>query len=116
MNLAIINKTRQFATTADSAFLTDLSGGVPPQLLGRPLYECSDLDGVINAAAENHVAVFGDFSNYRIVDRVGFTVEMIPNLISTTNGCPTGQRGMLAWWRTGADSVNDAGFCILNVT
>lgn len=83
--------------------------------MGKPLYECSDVDGIINATVENYAAVFGDWSNYRIVDRVGFTVEMIPNLFGAT-GRPTGSRGLLAWWRTGADSVNDTGFCMLNVT
>lgn len=116
-NLNIINDIRQFATANNyHAFLTDLAGGQPSQMLGRPLYECSDMDGVINASAENYVLVNGDFSNFVIVDRVGLSIELVPHLFHTSNNRPSGQRGYLAWWRVGSDSVNDAAFSMLNVT
>jgi HK97 family phage major capsid protein len=85
-------------------------------LLGKPVYESEDMDAVINATQENYMAVFGDFSNYVIADRIGMTVEFIPHLFGTANGDQTGQRGWYAYYRTGADSVNDAAFRMLNVT
>jgi predicted phage gp36 major capsid-like protein len=50
-----------------------------------------------------------------IVDRVGTTLEVIPNLVGT-NRRPTGQRGALLWFRTGSDSVVDNAFRLLNAT
>jgi predicted phage gp36 major capsid-like protein len=50
-----------------------------------------------------------------IVDRIGNTLELIPNLVGA-NRRPTGQRGALLWFRTGSDSVVDNAFRLLNVT
>jgi HK97 family phage major capsid protein len=73
------------------------------------------MDGTITALADNLIAIFGDFSNYVIADRIGMTVEFIPQLFGS-NGRPTGQKGWFAYARHGADSVNDAAFRVLNVT
>ena len=75
------------------------------------------MDGVITALADNLMAIFGDFSNYVIADRVGMTVETIQHLLDgSTPSVPTGQRGVYAYYRVGADSVNDGAFSMLNVT
>jgi HK97 family phage major capsid protein len=74
------------------------------------------MDGVINAIAENYVLVVGDFSNYVIADRIGMTVEFIPNLFDPTTARPTGQKGWFAYYRVGANVVNVGGFRLLNVT
>lgn len=115
------NRARQFDTNGGSSLWAQLGDDRPAQLLGKPIYESEDMDGVINATQENHMAVFGDFSNYVIADRIGMTVEFIPHLFQQTTagsgfGRPTGQRGWFAYYRTGADSVNDAAFRMLNVT
>ena len=110
------NRARQFDTAGGSALWAQLGDGRPANLLGYPIAEAEDMDGVINATADNYMAVFGDFSNYVIADRIGMTIEFIPHLFGTTNGRPTGQRGWFAYYRTGADSVNDAAFRLLNVT
>ena len=64
------------------------------------------MDGSIYAAAteNNYVLCYGDCSNFVIVDRMGTTIEPIPNLVGT-NRRPTGQRGALLWFRTGSDAV-----------
>lgn len=115
------NRARQFDTAGGSSLWAQLGDDRPAQLLGKSIYEAEDMDGVITAAAENYMAVFGDFSNYVIADRIGMTVEFIPHLFQQTTagsgfGRPTGQRGWYAYYRTGADSVNDAAFRMLNVT
>lgn len=116
-NLAILNDIRQFATANNyHGFTVDLTASGIPQLLGRPVYETSDMDGAINAAAENYVLINGDFSQYVIVDRIGMSVELVPHLFATGNNRPSGQRGFYAWWRNGAGSVNDNAFAMLNVT
>lgn len=113
---AFYNRARQFDTAGGSSLWAQLGDDRPAALLGKPIYESEDMDGSITAAAENYMAVFGDFSNYVIADRIGMTVEFIPHLFGTANGRPTGQRGWYAYYRTGADSVNDAAFRMLNVT
>lgn len=118
---AFYNRARQFDTAGGSALWAQLGDDRPAQLLGKPIYESEDMDSSITAAAENYMAVFGDFSNYVIADRIGMTVEFIPHLFQQTTagagfGRPTGQRGWYAYYRTGADSVNDAAFRMLNVT
>jgi len=113
-NLAITNDIRAFGSTYD-AFTVDLTAGGVAQLLGRPLYESSDMDGTYGSG-ENYVLVYGDWSNYVIFDRIGMSVELIPHVFGTTNNYPTGQRGLYAHWRVGADSRNDAAFSVLNIT
>lgn len=107
------------AAQTDSSSWTDAAGDDPPKLLGRPLAIGSEMDdaSTINpaATADNYIVLLGDWSNYVIVDRVGMTVELVPHLFATGNNRPSGQRGFWAWWRTGADSVNDDGFRVLNV-
>lgn len=107
---------RQFDTAGGGSFWTNLGGGTPERLLGQPVYEADSMDGTITAAADNYILVAGDFRNYVIADRVGLTVEFVPQLFATANNLPTGQRGWFAYYRVGADVVNVSGFRLLNVT
>lgn len=113
--LATANSIDQFETTNGAKKFPDVAGPVPT-LLRKPFHENSDMDSSINpaATADNFVLVYGDFSNFIITDRIGSTVELIPNLMGA-NRRPTGQRGLFLWFRTGSDSVNDAAFVSLNV-
>lgn len=115
-NNSIYNEVRQFASADGHDLWERIGADRPGLLLGRNAYESEEMDGVITALADNLVLVFGDFSNYVIADRIGMTVEFIPHLFGTTGNRPTGQRGWYAYYRTGADSVNDGAFRILNVT
>lgn len=116
-NNAIMNKIRQFDTAGGSSFWANLGASNPEQLLGRPIYESSDMDGVINASQENYILGYCDMSNYVIVDRVGMTVMYEPMVKSTSNNRPTGQAGWFAYWRVGADLIDAANSGrVLNVT
>jgi predicted phage gp36 major capsid-like protein len=58
--------------------------------------------------------VFGDFSNFIIVDKPGSTsVEFIPHFFNTSNNLPDGRRGWYMHFRNGSDSVNDLAFRLL---
>ena len=116
-NKAIYNDIRTFGTSDSHALWERLGPAQPAQLLGYPVYEASAMDSAFDAAAtaDNFLLILGDFSNYYIIDRVGMNVELIPHLFATANNYPSGQRGMFAFWRVGADSVNDGGFSMLNV-
>lgn len=115
-NDSIYDLVRQFDTTGGADLWTQLAFDRPANLLGKPAYEAEGMDGVINGGAENYVLIFGDFSHYVIADRIGMTVELVPHLFATANNRPSGQRGLYAYYRVGADSVNDAAFDLLNVT
>jgi HK97 family phage major capsid protein len=87
--------------------------GVPTTLRGAALAIASgapDFSGTTGAA---NILVVGDFRNYVIVDRAGMSVEYIPHLFDVTNNMPTGQRGLFAHARVGADSIDDTAFRLL---
>lgn len=112
---AIINDIRQFATANNyHGFLTDLVGDSPRQLLGKPLYENSDMDGTLGTGNDD-ILIVGDFSKYVIVDRIGFAVELVPHLFATGNNRPDGSRGWYGYWRNGAEPVDINAFRILRV-
>ena len=113
------NDIRQFDTSGGTDLWVRLAAGTPAELIGYEFYENSALDATsdINtgATADNFVLVLGDWRNYKIVDRVGLNWELVPHLFATGNNRPSGQRGFLAWGRTGADSVNDNAFAMLSI-
>lgn len=116
-NRAIYNLVRNFDTQGGAQMWERIGNGMPPTLLGRPALESEDMDSGFDdsVTADNFVLLFGDFSNYVIADRIGMTVEFIPHLFHTGNNRPSGQRGWYAYYRVGADSVNDGAFRVLNV-
>ncbi len=116
-NKAIYNKVRQFDTGGGAGLWERIGAGQPAELLGYPAYEASAMDGSWNTAAtaNNYIMVLGDFSSYVIADRVGMSVELVPHLFHTANNRPSGQRGFWAWWRVGADSVDDGDFVLLDL-
>lgn len=115
MHRAIANLVRRFDTQGGANLWETLANDAPSRLLGRPAYYNEAMDSAITALAANPVAIFGDWQNYVIADRIGTTVEYIPHLFGP-NRRPTGQRGWYAYFRVGADSVNDPAFRMLDVT
>jgi HK97 family phage major capsid protein len=116
MNIATGNTFRQFETSNGAHAFPELRE-TPPSLLGKRWHENSNLDGTINAAAtaNNYVAIYGDIAKaFYIVDRVGTTIDLIPNLMGA-NGRPTGQKGAFLYFRTGSEVVNPAAAVLLDV-
>jgi HK97 family phage major capsid protein len=109
-NLLLLNRIRQFETTAGSlsgVWQEGMQAGIPPRLLGKSIYEASAMP---NASTVGLLFLLvGDFSRYVIVDRIGLTVETIPHLMGA-NRRPTGQRGIYAYWRNGAKVVDANAF------
>ena len=112
---AIYNLVRRFDTQGGSNMWETIGGGLPNQLLGQNVYEAEAMDSSITALAANPVAVYGDFENYVIADRIGTTIQYIPFLMGA-NRRPTGQVGWYAYARVGADSLLDNAFRMLDVT
>lgn len=114
-NENILDKTRQFATGSgpQSAFWADFGDDTPPRLLGKPVFESSEMDGTVDATANNYVVAYGDLKAYYVVDRVGTTIELVPHLFGT-NRRPTLERGYVMWFRTGGDLVVPDAVRVLN--
>ena len=70
MNVTYINKARQFDTAGGASFWTNLGKGQPETLLGAPIYESTTMFGGTQAIG-SLIAVFGDFGQFIVVDRVG---------------------------------------------
>jgi HK97 family phage major capsid protein len=116
-NNSIYNLVRRFDTNGGAGLWTTLGNGRPAELLGRPALECEGMDSTVttSGAVSNYIMVFGDFENYVIADRIGMSVEFLPHLFHTSNNRPSGSRGWYAYYRVGADSVNDGAFRLLDV-
>lgn len=119
-NRAILGRIRAFDTTngntlygpnAQLAVPTGTEARVSMTPLGIPAYQLSDM--VTTLTTGSKILVEGDFRNFVIVDRIGLQVEYIPNLFDPTTGRPTGQRGVMAHWRSGSGVVNAAAFRVL---
>jgi hypothetical protein len=101
MSVAIIDTTRQFATSNNyHAFLTDLTNGQPPRLLGDQLLEASTISASITTG--QNILLYGDFRRFLIIDRVGVSTEFIPNVFDQASGRPSGTRAWLMHWRVGS--------------
>jgi HK97 family phage major capsid protein/HK97 family phage prohead protease len=81
--------------------------GQPETILGRPVIELPDMDDV---AAGTEPIIFGDFSGYRIVDRLALSVLVNPYLRATE-----GITRIHATRRTGARVIQAAKFRKLRI-
>lgn len=109
-NVSIINKTRALDTAGGASFWTNLGKDAPEQLLGKGIYESSSLPSVLTTGTK--ILIFGDFSQYYIVDRVGVSIIYEPMITGTgaSANLPTGQAGWFMFWRTGADAAVPGAF------
>jgi HK97 family phage major capsid protein len=105
-NLQVTNRIRQFDTAGGANLWETLLNGAPPRLLGQPFYQLSAMGDVATGVK---FLLYGDFSRFVIVDRVGLSVDVIPHLFGT-NHRPTGQRGLYAFWRNGSKVVDANAF------
>jgi HK97 family phage major capsid protein len=113
-SIDVQNEIRGFDTSGGLSNQTvDLTAPYSFALLGKPVYECSGFPAFSGTTGAANILVVGDFRNYVIFDRVGSRTEFVPHLFATGSNRPNGTRGLLFWWRVGADSVNDAAFRLL---
>lgn len=120
-NRAIYNLIRQFDTQGGAQLWMRInqllentpSGNTGAQVLGYAANEASEMDDAIADGAD--ILVLGDFRHFVVVDRIGMSVEAIPNLFGP-NGRPTGQRGLYAYWRNSSAVLVDNAFRKLRVS
>ncbi|HEX6968610.1 MAG TPA: phage major capsid protein [Micromonosporaceae bacterium] len=105
---------KALGTALSASYTTDLTQPVADRLLGRPLVESDDAPSTQTTTANDNEIVFGDFSNFVIVDKPGSAaIEFIPHMFNTANNLPDGRRAWYMHWRNGSDSVNDLAFRLL---
>ncbi len=109
-NKGIFNTIRQFADADGHDLWERIGGGQPARLLGYQAYEASDMQD--DASDGRRFLLFGDFSQFLIVDRIGMSVELVPHLFGE-NQRPTGQRGLYAIWRNDSKILVDNAFRVL---
>jgi HK97 family phage major capsid protein len=109
---SIYDLVRQFDTAGGSNMWVQLQEGRPGQLIGYRAREISTMDADVENAAD--ILLFGDFSQFLIVDRIGMRMEIIPHLFGT-NQRPTGQRGVFAYWFNNSKILVDNAFRLLRV-
>jgi HK97 family phage major capsid protein len=95
----------QLPTTNDAV---PTPGNLSARVLGKPANECSQMDSVLTSGSE--LFVYGDFNYYLIVDRIGMSVEVVQHLFHTATNYPSGQRGLLAFWRNTGKVLSAAAF------
>jgi len=88
-------------------------GNTGLRLLGYPVNELSTSPATIVNGVKD--ILLGDFSMFKIIDRVGMNLELVSTLTQqatagTGFGMPTGQRGIFAWWRNGSKVLDAVGF------
>ena len=111
------NRTRRFGegSTGNASFWVELGMDQPSLLLGKPIYESSAMDSTIVSGSNDDIIVLGEFNpNYVLVDRMGMELVFNP-LVLGSNRRPTGEQAWVAFWRHGADSVNDNAFRMLRI-
>lgn len=68
--------------------------------MGRPVAEWSTM--VNTTTTGSKVLILADWkARYRIVDRIGMSIELVPHLFALANNRPSGQRGLYAFFRVG---------------
>lgn len=120
-NNSMYQKVRQFDTAGGANLWVQLQAENPPTLIGYPAYKASSVGtfaGTLGYGAK--WGILGDFSYYAIVDRIGLQVRLIDNLFSgnTAGGIayPTGQSGLVCYWRNTADTLSSNAFRVGTIT
>lgn len=82
-------------------------------LRGYPGHESTAMDVGASTTGKN-ILLFGDFQKFVIVDRLGLSVEYIPQVFDG-DGQPLGRRGVYARWRNSSAMMTAAAFRLLQV-
>ena len=99
---AVANQIHRFVATGDTENASLMSED-RASILGKAFRECSTMSAKTTTKKER-VLAYGDIASaFRVVDRIGMNVELVPLVLK--EGVPTGQRGLFAWFRVGSAVV-----------
>lgn len=114
MHPAMLERVAALGTALGANYSTDMTQRPTQQLLGFPVETSFTAPSTFQTTTVDNLMVFGDFSNFVIVDKPGSTsIEFIPHLFNTSNNLPDGRRAWYMHFRNGSDSVNDLAFRLL---
>ena len=105
-NITNINSIRALDQYGGGSFWANLTSDQPERLLNKRIAESPSLTATatVGTAASQAVAVFGDWSKFYIIDRVGSTMLFDPMVKNTGSANrPTGEQGWFYFWRVGSD-------------
>jgi len=118
MSRSVLGATQGFETTGGRLFgatvgypavgvqdVPDSSGFTGLRLLGRPVYEAPSGKDTADLAGKP-LLTFYNPSQYVIVERIGMTVEFIPNLVAAGGILASGQRALVFHWRNSAKPIS----------
>jgi HK97 family phage major capsid protein len=115
MNPTFLGYVQALGTALSASYSTDITQSYTDRLIGRPVVESDEAPFLEQTTTNDPVMVFGDFSNFLIVDKPGSTsIEFIPHFFNTSNNLPDGRRGWYMHFRNGSDSINDVAFRLLS--
>lgn len=104
---------QQLGQEEGAAFTVNFTAEGVTMLKGRRMFENDYFADLPAGTAAANLLVVGDWSNFVVAQRAGMNIELVPHVFDVTNNMPTGERAWYAWARVGSDSVNDAGFRLL---
>ena len=125
MNVGVESVIRAFGNGAAGAsqnlaladFTIDLTQPGESRLVGRPVILSDYAPSFTGTTASTtQYTILGDFSHFVLVQRVGMSTELIPNLFDQATSRPTGQRGILSFSRHGYDVDSTLPFVCLSNT
>lgn len=111
-SLDVLNEIRNLSNSQNlGAQVVNLQSDYSFELLGRPVYESSDIPDFTGTTGASNLIVVGGFSTGSVIcDRLGSArLDVIPHLFGTTNNRPTGQSGFYFSWRSGHDLISPTG-------
>jgi HK97 family phage major capsid protein len=111
-SLNYINKLRQIDVYGGSSFWANFGSDTPEQLLGKPIYEASDMSTTMTGVTgSGGVAVaYADWNQFIICDRVGVSMLYDPMVKGSGTFLPSGNAGWYMFWRTSSTTGTTAAF------
>lgn len=114
MNVDVENEIRAFGSgSATSRFTVDQTAEGISRLNGKPVVLSDYAPLFTGTTGASNLVIVGDPTTFLFAQRVGMTVEFIQNVVSGSNGRPTGQRAWFAYAFHGCNSVLDTGARLL---
>jgi HK97 family phage major capsid protein len=78
-----------------------------PTLMGRPIRTSENMPTWVSTTGAQNIAMVGDWSQFYYITRLGGqTLDLVPNLFSTTTSLPTMQRALVSVIRHGYQLIS----------
>ena len=121
MHVAAENNVRAWsgagtAATALSDFTVNMTAEGVEILMGHRLMTSDYAPPWTGTTGAASAAVVGDFSHFRLIQRQGMVVELVPHLFDTSTGRPIAERGWFAYARHGMDADTYNAFRLISNT